>query len=87
MVHLCRVADTGVDWHNCYFAPASGSPPFNSVDLSARKVLICFSCSVELILQIVAYYELTGADQEDDFQGHGTHVCGSVLGKECVVRS
>ena len=63
---IVGVADTGVDMQSCYFIDPNVPVPYNKVSSAHRKV--------------VTY--ITGQDMVDDStNGHGTHVCGSLVGK------
>ena len=63
---IVGVADTGLDMQSCYFIDPSAPVPYNTVSKKHRKV--------------VTY--ITYKDHVDDsVNGHGTHVCGSLLGK------
>lgn len=63
---IVGVADTGVDMQSCYFIDPNTPVPYNKVSSAHRKV--------------VTY--ITGQDMVDDStNGHGTHVCGSLVGK------
>eukprot|EP01041_Mallomonas_annulata_P005788 gene5788-11690_t len=67
VVGLC---DTGVDVKSCFFAEKSGrqvplSPATRPIVENTRRKIISY---------------VTYADARDSFQGHGTHVAGTILG-------
>lgn len=62
------VSDTGIDMSHCQFYDSTVSTPFNTVDMSHRKV--------------VSY--ITYADNTDDADGHGTHVSSTAAGKSNI---
>jgi len=67
---VVAVSDTGVDQENCYFYDENGTVPTNGfIDKSKRK--------------IIQYY-VGGGDESDPVGGHGTHVCGTVLGQKFI---
>eukprot|EP00457_Paulinella_chromatophora_P001141 gb/GEZN01001143.1/.p1 GENE.gb/GEZN01001143.1/~~gb/GEZN01001143.1/.p1 ORF type:complete len:971 (-),score=151.65 gb/GEZN01001143.1/:310-3222(-) len=69
---IIGVADSGLDYDHCFFSDYVGSTntPWdfmsNEKNPSGRKVL--------------AYHKIGNADYKDDANGHGTHVCGSIVG-------
>jgi len=64
---IVQVSDTGVDTENCYFRDGEGGVPKNGVvDKSRRKV--------------VQYDPFV--DDSDYKWGHGTHVCGTIIGQK-----
>ena len=63
---IVGIGDTGVDWDSCYFWDPNGTIPFNEPGDTHRK--------------FHAY--ITGMDDHDRRNGHGTHVAGMSSG--CV---
>ena len=65
---IIGVSDTGIDMSSCYFYDPDTKPPYTKTGATSaahRKV--------------VQYY--TFVDAADDDESHGTHVCGTILGK------
>ncbi|KAL9641608.1 hypothetical protein ABK040_013527 [Willaertia magna] len=60
------VADTGIDWDNCFFNDPQVALPINTVNTNHRK--------------IVSYRYNSKTDYQDYVDGHGTHVAGSIAG-------
>ena len=71
------VADTGVDDLSCFFVDTSGTPTPRSTAKNPKTYP-----TRRKVIQYVAY-----ADAQDEEGGHGSHVCGSVLGQStrCAV--
>ncbi len=70
---LVGVADTGLDRNSCYFSDPLGQVAATSIDepksdFTYRKV--------------VQYLYDSSGDSFDIESGHGTHVCGTISGKE-----
>ena len=65
------VADTGVDDLSCFFVDDSGTITPRSTAKNPKTY-----SSRRKVIQYVAY-----ADSQDEEGGHGSHVCGSVLGQ------
>lgn len=69
---IASVSDTGVDLTSCYFFDSSGYVPYSS----------CYSPVYNTSMRkVIEYTYLDGySDTIDEAGGHGTHVCGTVLG-------
>ena len=76
---IVTVADTGVDMNNCFFAQEGGAP-LNTVDFNRSKVIAILSGSCSTCWGAPACTGFCG-DGEDNNNGHGTHVAGSVAGR------
>ena len=63
---IVGVLDSGVDIHHNFFYDSEHKFEYDKFDDSQRKVV---------------YYETTGGDNSDLEEGHGTHVCGTLLDK------
>jgi subtilisin family serine protease len=69
---IVSIADTGVDSSSCYFYDSKGTVTPSVItepifDLSYRKI-------------IQYAYIINGGDTSDVADGHGTHICGIVVG-------
>ena len=71
---VVAVSDTGVDTDNCYFYDRRGTVSKNSLGTVQPKL--------RKVVQYFAY-----VDGTDYFHGHGTHVCGSIVGKKANVNN
>jgi hypothetical protein len=60
------VADTGLDMNSCFFIDPDVPVPYNTISNVHRKVMT-----------YITYVDYV----DDSSNGHGTHVCGSLLGK------
>ena len=69
------VADTGVDDLSCFFVDDSGTITPRSTASNPQTYP-----ERRKVIQYVAY-----ADNRDEENGHGTHVCGSVLGQSTIL--
>lgn len=89
---IVAVLDTGLDYDNCFFAEADGSPPpintgtpsgglqWQNVDPSRRKVI-----AYDFVYSCAQYPGAVDCDDPKDpaaydNQGHGTHAAASVAG-------
>ena len=63
---IVGVLDSGVDIYHSFFYDSEHNLTFNKFDTSHRKIV---------------YYDTTYADNRDHKGGHGSHVCGTLLGK------
>jgi subtilisin family serine protease len=75
---IIGIGDTGLDWDSCFFNDPLRPAPYDRLDLSHRKV--------------VNYRRLFTADgsfitdgEDDEEEGHGTHVSGTVAGEASCV--
>ncbi|KAF0974648.1 hypothetical protein FDP41_006122 [Naegleria fowleri] len=62
---VVAVSDSGLDHDNCFFYDSKTTPTVNVLDTNRRKVV---------------YYSSTNGDNSDGVDGHGTHVCGAIVG-------
>ena len=65
---IIGVADTGLDLQSCYFIDPNEEIPYDTINKNHRKVVT-----------YISYQDMV----DDSVNGHGTHVCGSLLGK-CI---
>ena len=74
---IVAVSDTGLDVNNCYFYDSVNPVPYYNPVGSAFGAATAFKTSTthRKIAMYAAY-----VDNSDYLNGHGTHVCGSVLG-------
>ncbi|KAG2377469.1 hypothetical protein C9374_009380 [Naegleria lovaniensis] len=59
------IADTGLDYDNCFFKDSTRSVTVNTLNTNRRKVV---------------YYGTLYGNNKDSVNGHGTHVVGTALG-------
>ncbi|KAG2373426.1 hypothetical protein C9374_012165 [Naegleria lovaniensis] len=62
---VVAVSDSGLDHDNCFFYDSKTTPTVNVLDMNRRKVV---------------YYSSKNGDNMDGIDGHGTHVCGAIVG-------
>jgi hypothetical protein len=69
---IVSVGDTGLDLTSCYFSDSNGKVPFSSVYSPV------FNTSYRKVIQYT--YLVNYTDTMDEVEGHGTHVCGTIVG-------
>ena len=73
---IVGVADTGLDYDNCFFRDDNGASP--KMCTGSGYVANCFD---QTHRKIVTYRSFLSTDALDNQYGHGTHVVGSIVGQ------
>ena len=68
------IGDTGLDVTSCYFSDSQGSVSTSAIDSPY------FNFMYRKVIQYA--YNPNGGDTSDIDAGHGTHVCGTVIGNK-----
>jgi len=74
---IIGVADTGIDYDNCFFNDAATPSPAQCVAVPGAESPNCINHAHR---KIVSYRRFPGSDFQDYRGGHGTHVVGSIAG-------